>query len=268
MDFTQPIVLPHTELRVGRIGIGSSFGAGARELEEAFEHGQNFFYWGSIRRPGFGQGIRRLAKRGRERIVVALQSYTRWPPALMRLNVETGLLRLGLDHADFLILGWWNHHPSPWLLEAALELKRKGRVRYLMMSGHNRPFFPEMAKEDVFDAFMVRYNAVHRGAEEEVFPLLPRDATRPAVVAYTATRWGHLLNPKKTPPGERTPRASDCYRFCLTRPDVNLVFAGPKNGGEMREALETLKRGPMTEDELAWMRRVGDRIHHGARMGD
>jgi hypothetical protein len=34
-------------------------------------------------------------------------------------------------------------------------------------------------------------------------------------------------------------------------------MTGPANSAEMDQALEALKRGPMSEDELAWMRRVG-----------
>ncbi|MBZ0254082.1 MAG: hypothetical protein K8I02_12145, partial [Candidatus Methylomirabilis sp.] len=150
----------------------------------------------------------------------------------------------------------------------AAELRERGRARYLMMSCHNRPFFPEMAGERFFDAFMVRYNAVHRGAEQEVFPLLPEGEARPAIVAYTATRWGNLVDPRKTPPGERTPSAGDCYRFCLTNPNVSMALCGPRTREQMLAALDALKRGPMSEEEMAWMRRVGDHIHKMTRRGD
>lgn len=255
------IRLPHTDLVVGRIGLGSSFGIGPSDLELAYDHGINYFYWGSLRRPGFGQGIRNLARRGREKIVVALQSYARWPGLLLKQNVISGLWRLGLDYADVLILGWYNHRPPQAVLDAALELRESGRVRYLMMSGHNRPFFPEMAKEDLFDLFMVRYNAAHRGAEKDVFPLLPQGRKHPAICAYTATRWGSLLDPRKIPAGERVPRAADCYRFCLSHVDVDMVLCGPASTEHVREACAALQKGPLDDDELAWMRRVGDHVY-------
>jgi aryl-alcohol dehydrogenase-like predicted oxidoreductase len=261
MAFDRRIRLPHTDLVVGRVGLGSSFGVGPDGLELAFDHGINYFYWGSIRRPGFGRGIRALARRGREKIAVALQSYTRWPPALMRLAVESGLRRLQLDHADVLLLGWWNQRPPQWILDTALELREQGRVRYLMMSGHRRVFFPEMAREGIFDLFMVRYNAAHRGAEEEVFPRLPTGQERPGVCAYTATRWGSLVDARKVPTGERVPRASDCYRFCLTNPAVDMVMCGPANAEQVREACTALEKGPLDADELAWMQRVGDHVY-------
>lgn len=261
MGYEARIRLPHTDLVAGRIGLGSSFGVGPSDLELAFDHGINYFYWGSVRRPGFGRGVARLARRAREKIVVALQSYARWPASLLRLNVESGLRRLALDHADILVLGWHNWRPPQGLLDAALELREQGRVRHLLMSGHRRRFFPEMAAEDLFDLFMVRYNAAHRGAEDEVFPQLAALPNRPAVCAYTATRWGSLLDPGKTPADLPVPRAGHCYRFCLSHPGVDLVLSGPANREQVREACDALAKGPLDEDELAWMRRVGDHVY-------
>ena len=266
VDFVTQMRLAHTDLTVGRIGLGSSFGVGPDGLEIAYDHGINFYYWGSIRRPGFGRGIRQLARHGREKIVVALQTYARWPAALVRLSVERGLRRLGLDHADILVLGWHNHRPPRSILDAALELREEGRIRYLMMSGHQRTFFPEMAREDLFDLFMVRYNAAHRGAESEVFPALPLTGARPGICAYTATRWGNLLDPRKTPKGEPVPTAADCYRFCLTNRGVDMVLCGPANPDHVREACAALEKGPLSEDELTWMRRVGDHVYGRAPL--
>ena len=256
--------LPHTDLVVGRIGLGSSFGVGPDDLELAFDHGINYFYWGSIRRPGFASGLRGLARRAREKMVIAVQSYARWPAALMRGSVETALLRLRVDYADVLVLGLHNSRPPQGILDTALELREKGRVRYLMMSGHQRRFFPEMAREDLLDLFMVRYNAAHRGAETDVFPALPEGAARPGICAYTATRWGHLLDPRRTPGNEPVPRASHCYRFCLTNPAVDMTLCGPANAEQVREACDALESGPLDEDELAWMRRVGDHVYGGS----
>jgi aryl-alcohol dehydrogenase-like predicted oxidoreductase len=261
MSFESPIRLPHTDLLVGRIGLGSSFGVDPSDLELAFDHGINTFYWGSIRRPGFGVGIRRLARSHRDKMVVALQSYARWPASYLRFRFERGLKRLGLDHADILVLGWYNTRPPQWILDAALELKEEGKVRYLMMSGHNRRFFPVMAEENLFDLFMVRYNAAHRGAEQDVFPHLPEGDEHPGIVAYTATRWATLIDRRKTPPGLRTPLASDCYRFCLTNPDVDMVWCGPASTEHVRTACDALKLGPLDDDEMAWIQQVGDHVY-------
>ena len=258
MSFEPRALLPGNPLEIGRIGLGSSYGVPAEGLELAFDHGINWFYWGSVRRAGFGEGIRRLAQRARDDIAIVLQSYARWPGALVRRSVESGLRRLQIDHADVLVLGWHNTRPSQAVLDAALALRDEGKIRHLMMSGHRRSFFPVIAGEGLFDAFMVRYNAAHRGAEQDVFPALPRGDARPALCAYTATSRGALLDPRKVPSGERVPTASDAYRFCLSQPAVDLVLCGPADVSQVETACRALAAGPLDADELAWMRRVGD----------
>ena len=62
------------------------------------------------------------------------------------------------------------------------------------------------------------------------------------MVSYTATNWGQLMNPKKTPNNEKTPTAADCYRFVLKRPEVDVCMTGPSNAQQMDEALEALRQ--------------------------
>jgi predicted aldo/keto reductase-like oxidoreductase len=126
-----------------------------------------------------------------------------------------------------------------------------------MVSCHHRPTFERFIADASFDALMLRYSAAHPGAEREVFPLLGGSSRRQGTVAFTATRWGTLLDPARTPQGEATPRASDCYRFALSNPNVDVCLSGPKDATELDEALAAVERGAMEEDELAWMRRVG-----------
>jgi len=249
-------MLGKTGLVVSPIALGSSFGVGGRDIERAFDHGVNTFLYGSLRRPGFARGVRALA-RHRDRTVLAIQTYSRIG-FLMKPFVWSALRSLGTDYVDLLGLAWWNDVPSRRIWDAAIGLAERGLVRHLMVSCHHRPSFESFLREEACEAWMVRYNAAHPGAEREVFPLLADDAaSRPGVFAFTATRWGTLLDPRLGPRDQPTPRASDCYRFALTNPHVDACITGPKNGEELDEALVALGRGPMSEDELAWMRRVG-----------
>lgn len=254
--------LPRTQLLSSALGLGSSFGIGGADLEYAFERGLNHFYYGSIRRPGFARGVRALAKQQRERMVLVVQSYTR-VAALMGPSLRSGLRALGADSADFLLLGWWNAHPPARIMDAARRLRDQGLCRHIMVSCHDRLAFESYAADPDISAIMVRYNAAHPGAEHEVFPKL--GAAPPAVVAYTATRWGDLLNPALIPQGEATPRASDCYRFALSHPGVQVCLAGPADRAQLDEALTALERGAMSDDELAWMKRVGAEVKKHAR---
>ena len=134
-----------------------------------------------------------------------------------------------------------------------------------MILCHHRPTFQMLLSDPSYAAIMVRYNAAHPGAEAEVFPHL---AAHPrGVLAFTATRWGKLLDPRLVPPEERTPTAADCYRFVLSNPSVDAALVGPRNGQELDEALTALDRGPMTADELAWMKRVGAGVRRNTPLG-
>ncbi|HSO32808.1 MAG TPA: hypothetical protein VLT33_09830, partial [Labilithrix sp.] len=76
-----------TGLSVGALGLGSSFGLPAKDVERAFERGVNFFLWGSLRKNDFGLGLRNLAPKHRAEMVVAVQSYTRFA-SLMEWSVD------------------------------------------------------------------------------------------------------------------------------------------------------------------------------------
>ena len=250
-------------LTVGALGLGSSFGLPAKDVERAFERGVNFFLWGSLRRRDFARGLRNLAKAHREEMVVAVQSYTRFG-SLMEWSVDRALRTMRTDYVDVLCLAWWNAPPPQRIVDAALALRDKGKVKKLMVSCHHRPAFEGFIADASFDALMLRYNAAHPGAEREVFPHLA--TRRPGTVAFTATRWGTLLDPRYVPAGEATPRPSDCYRFALTNPNVDVCLAGPKDGTQLDEALVALDRGPMDAEELAWMRRVGVGVRDAAAV--
>ncbi len=259
-DFHLRIPLGRTGLHVSRIGLAASYGIDGKGVEEAYaEHGINFFYWGSVRRKSFGEGIRRIAQKNREDAVVVIQSYSRFAGWLER-SLELALRRLQLDYADILLLGMFNRLPSARIMEAAQNLKSRGRARSLAVSCHRRSTFQHYIADGTMDILMFRYNAAHRGAETEIFPFIS-ESNRQGTLAYTATRWGNLINPKKTPKDELVPRASDCYRFVLTQPYIDVCLAGPANRDQLTEALAALDRGPMNKEELAWMRRVGNHIH-------
>lgn len=259
MDFSQPRILKRTGLNVGRLGLGAGYGASASTYEEAFEKGCNYFYWSS-RKPGMQDAIKNISRQGkRDQLIIAIQSYSR-SALWMEASIKKALKFLSLEYADILILGWYNRSPSRRVIERAIDMREKGFYRFLGLSGHNRSLFPKLTGKDLFDIFHVRYNAAHRGAEKETFPFMQGD-NKPGIVSYTATRWGQLLNPRKMPPGESPLSATDCYRFVLSNPAVDICLSGPKNTKQMREALQSLELGPMDESELMRVRKIGDHLH-------
>jgi aryl-alcohol dehydrogenase-like predicted oxidoreductase len=263
MNFNDRVVLGRTGLQVGRLGIASGYWAPAAALEEAFERGANYFTWGTVIKgysPHLREALKNIVAKGqRDRLVLAAFSYAH-NNFFTERKLRRGLKSAGLDYADVLILGYYSRRPPRRLIDGALRLKEKGLVRFIGLSSHNRKLLGELSLDSDFDVIHVRYNAAHRGAEEDVFPFLTT-ATRPGTVAFTATRWGKLLDPKKMPPGEKPPTAADCYRFVLSNPAVDVCISGAKTLEQMRDNLEVLDGGPMSDEEMARMRRIGDHVY-------
>lgn len=261
--FAAPVRLGRTDLTVGRLGISSSFGAPAAAFEAAFDHGCNYFTWGTFIRGRSGAmrtAIRNITAAGRrDRLVAAMLTYAHhaW---LSEVFLGKGLKAAGLDYADVLILGYFPRRPPRKVIDGALRLKERGMVRFLGLTSHNRRLFPELAGEGLFDLFHVRYNAAHCGAEIDTFPHLGGD-DRPGVVGFTATDWRKLLKSRRLPSGERPLSAAECYRFVLSHPTVDVCMMGAKNMDQMRANLAVLDQGPLNDEEMARVRAIGRRVY-------
>ena len=99
-----------------------------------------------------------------------------------------------------------------------------------------------------------------RGAEQDVFPLLGQ-AVRPGVICYNSTRWGHLFDPRWMPQGERLPSPADLFRFALSNPSIDMVLTAPETIEQLEENLKALEMGPLSEEERAWLEKIGDHVH-------
>jgi predicted aldo/keto reductase-like oxidoreductase len=255
----EPTILGRTALRVGRLGIAAGYGAPARAIEEAFERGVNYLYWGALRRRMMAEAVRNLSRQNREKMIVVVQNYWPWAKFIPR-SLKRALKELRLDYADILLFSTFKKKPNQKVIDTALHLKDKGLVKHLGLATHHRPLFAQVEREKIFDVYHVRYNAVHPGAEKDVFPLLP-EKDGPGIVIFTATCHARLLRRGYVPKNERIPGPTDCYRFVLSHPSPHVCLCGPRDLQEAREDLKTLNMGPLNEKEISWMRRVGDHIY-------
>ena len=253
------VTLGRTGLSVSPIGIASSYGTNEAMVEEAVNRGVNYLYWGALRTKKMGRGIRNAVRRKRDDIVIVAHTTTRSPSKLTKM-VQKSLGQLGVDRLDVLLLGWHNKKPDARLIDHVSKLKQDGLIRFSALSGHDRHLFPELEKDKQIDIFHVRYNAAHRGAEKEILDHLP-ERNGPGVVSFTNTRWGSLMKPANMPPTESPPSAADCYRFVLAHPKVHVTVCGPNSMEQLKEDLEALELGPMSEEELDRMRRIGDHVY-------
>jgi aryl-alcohol dehydrogenase-like predicted oxidoreductase len=251
--------VPALKKRLFRLGLSGTFGldeAGAREALETMQ----YVFW-SPRMPRLTPALRDALARDRERYAVSAGPLLGYLPGGVRKAAEKALRMLGTDYLDVFQLYWLGKMSAftGAVQEELVKLREEGKVRAIGVSIHDRPRAGRLADDSILDLLMIRYNAAHPGAEQEVFPHLAR--RRPAVVAYTATSWRKLL---KAPRGwtGRVPSAGDCYRFCLTSPHVDVVLTGPRNVSELRENLAAVARGPLDAAEMDFMRTFG-RVVHG-----
>ena len=267
MSFNEKRNLGRTGLQVGRLGVSSSYGIPSAAIEEAFERGCNYFVLGSFMKGRSREMYRAIcnihAKGKRDQLVIALMDYTH-SPLIGDPHFRRGLKKMGLDYVDVLLMGYYNRKPRPGILNWAIKMKEEGLIRNLGLTSHRRSVFPGLAEKDEFDLFHIRYNPVNSGAEKDVFPKLP-EKDRPGIVSFTATRWGQLLKESKMPPGEKPLSASDCYRFVLNHPAVDVCMVGARTSEMMRENLKTLEMDPLSPEELTRIRKIGDFIYGKAR---
>ena len=114
MDFQEKTILGRTGMKVGRLGIASSFGAPAEAYEEAFERGCNYFMIGSFlkgRSREMTKAVKNICRKGkRDDLIVALNDYTH-SGLLQGLRFNSGLKTLGLGYIDILLLGYFSRPP-------------------------------------------------------------------------------------------------------------------------------------------------------------
>ncbi len=248
----------------------------AGDVLSAVGRGVNFLNWsGEAEGPpedeAFPAAVASLG-RGRDGVVVCVQFAAREPAEAAR-ELRSVLAALRTDYVDVLTLYYverreeWEALRAPGgVVEYLRAAKADGVVRRLGVTSHQRPLAAVMARSGLLDCVMVRYNAAHRGAEHDVFPVTAGLGV--PVIAYTALRWGALLRPTPDdPPGFTVPRAPDWYRFVLQHPAVSVTLAAPHTRAELDEDLRVIDAtGPLRDDEYAALASHGERVrrHAGA----
>jgi len=262
--------LPHIGKRVLRLGVAGNYGLQSADIHHAVERGVGLWVW-SPRFKAVTPVLREVLPRDREQHVVAVlgMGYT---AGMVRKGVENALRILGVEQIDIYLLGWLGRGSrfSPKIQDTLVELKREGKIGVAGTSIHDRQRAGRLARDSVLEAFMLRYNAKHPGAEQDIFPHL--HVRNPVVISYTATSWRQLLRPIKgieMPPWPSGASKSDtpppltaelCYRYCLTSPHVHVTLTGPRNRLQLDENLAALEAGPLSSEEESWVREYGRNV--------
>ena len=231
------------------------------EVERAVERGVNYLNWCG-HPDGLSTAVAGMGS-ARRQVVVAAQFQSRSVRDAER-EFASMLEALKTDYIDVLTLyyvesqGEWDELTVPggaW--EYLAEQKRRRRLKMIGLTSHQRALAAEWAQSGKLDLLMIRYNAAHRGAERDVFPV-----TRIPVVTFTGLRWKALLDrTPDDPPDFAPPSAAECYRFCLAHPAVAVALAAPGNRDELEQDLALL------DDWRAPEEHARDRLlAHGQRV--
>jgi aryl-alcohol dehydrogenase-like predicted oxidoreductase len=257
------VPLGSTGLLVSRVGLAQGYGVPTASIEKAVrEYGINYLYISPIMKVrNMVRAVRNLAPGSRDDLCIVL-ARPLLKSARLESYVERWLNKLGLDWIDLLFQD--TRKPfSDKLSERVLKLRESGKVRHLGMSSHDRQLYGRLARGELripVDFWHIRYNAVHAGAEQDIFPHLP-DEKRPGIVIFTATCWRKLLKAKRMPTGESPLTAAECYRFVLSHPDVNVCITAPSSTGRMEQNFKALEAGPLNDEEMARVRRIGRHVY-------
>ena len=240
----------------------------AGDVVYAVKNGVNYLNW-----CGYDDGLAQALRKGllpRSEVVIAMQLEAR-QGRRAKGELEKAFELLATDTID-VVTFYYVESDSEWkeiigaggALAMLAEARGQGRVRIIGLTTHQRELAANWVQSGKLDLLMIRYNAAHRGAEQDVFPVTKHLQVR--VVGFTAQRWGALCRgTPDDPPGFRPFAAREWYRFALAQPSLAVVLMAPANRNELEEDLSLLQdwRCP-AGDEFEQLAAHGQRVRRHA----
>lgn len=247
------------------------------DVHYAVERGVNYLNW-----CGHPDGLScAVAEMGdaRQDVVIAWQLQSSSASTAER-ELERALQELQTDYID-VVTFYYVESEREWLdivgedgaYQALARARDAGTVRLLGLTSHQRSLAARIAAGEIgssnasgrpLDMLMLRYNAAHRGAERDVFPIT--DPLGIPVVVYTCLRWGALMAPTLDDPAAfAPPPAKEWYRFALANESVAVAIAAPNGREELDHDMELLDdwRAPSVA-EFESLTAHGERVYANA----
>jgi aryl-alcohol dehydrogenase-like predicted oxidoreductase len=186
----------------------------------------------------------------------------------IRAGVEHSLRLMKTDYLDLvqfhrsLTRHQFEEHGA---LEAALELKRAGKVRFVGVSG-TLPQLAEQIDMGVFDAFQIPYSALQREHEDVIARASAAGAgiiVRGGVARGAPTDWQrtYYMVPAATMRHrweqarldellDGMSRAEFMLRFTLSNPDLDTTIVGTRDPRHLRDNIAAAIKGPLPENVM------------------
>src|SRR5215469_6557572 len=183
----------------------------------------------------------------------------------IRAGVEQSLRRMKTDYLDLvqfhrsLTQSEFEEHGG---LEAALALKKAGKVRFIGVSG-TLPNLIEQIEMGVFDAFQIPYSALQREHEAVISRASAAGAgiiIRGGVARGAPTDWQrtYYMLPASSLRQrwekahldmlDGRSRLEFILRFTLSNPDLDTIIVGTRDVGHLHDNIAAALKGPLPED--------------------
>ena len=182
-------------------------------------------------------------------------------------GVEQSLARMRTDHLDVL-----QFHVSPsrqtlekdGALETVLELKRSGATRFIGMSG-TLPNLADHVAMGVFDVFQIPYSAVER-EHEAIIGAAARSGAgivirggaakgAPTEGKHEGLQWDRWQKVRLDDLLDGMTPMEFILRFTFTHPAMHTNIVGTIDPEHLRNNVEVVKRGPLSQDVYAEAKR-------------
>jgi hypothetical protein len=237
-----------------------------RAVSHAFDMGINFFFVTADMHWPLYEGVRRgladLFRRSpsvRDQVVVSVVAYVTQPEFCHAPFQEVIDALPGLGHIDVTVAGGSYKSDFAVRKEQFAHHERLG-ARAFGVSFHDRKMAGKAFREKLVDIGFIRYNPIHPGAEKDVFPHVP---PRRRTLLYNFTSTHGFIPPARYPAlGLGTdywqPSVTDYYRFALARPEIDGLLCAPGTPAELDALDRALAEGPLTEEEIVYLRDLAD----------
>ena len=178
-------------------------------------------------------------------------------------GVEQSLKRMKTDYLDVV-----QFHSSPSAqtlednaaVEALLDLKSAGKVRYIGMSG-TFPNLKDHIAMGVFDVFQIPYSAVEREHETAIAAASAAGAGivirggaakgAPAPDKHTGLQWERWRQARLDEVLQDMGPVEFVLRFTFSHPDMDTTIVGTVNPAHLEANLAALRKGPLPPDLYA-----------------
>jgi len=178
-------------------------------------------------------------------------------------GVEQSLKRMKTDYLDVV-----QFHSSPSAqtlednaaVEALLDLKSAGKVRYIGMSG-TFPHLKDHIAMGVFDVFQIPYSAVEREHETAIAAasaagagiVIRGGAAKGAAATdkHTGLQWERWRQARLDEVLQDMDPVEFVLRFTFSHPDMDTTIVGTVNPAHLEANLAALRKGPLPPDLYA-----------------